>query len=218
MEKKTSRGYLITHEVFNAVTHGLALVLAVIGSILLIIKGMSNHSTIETISFAIYGVSLSLLFLFSTLAHSLHFTRAKKVFQVFDHNGIFLLIAGTYTPYCLVAIGGWLGWSLLIIIWICAICGIVFTSIFLPRLNRVPRFSTVLFIVMGWMIMLAIYPLWKALPHAGFWLLVAGGVVYSLGAIIYRYKFPFAHLIWHFFVMVAAFFMWLSIYGYVGGK
>lgn len=98
MEKPASRAYQIVDQVFNAITHGVGTGLAITGLVLLILKGVANHSPIQIVAFSIYGASLVLLFLFSTLAHSLHFTRAQKVFQVFDHSGIFLLIAGTYTP------------------------------------------------------------------------------------------------------------------------
>ncbi|MFC4653387.1 hemolysin III family protein [Lactococcus nasutitermitis] len=216
MENIGSRAYQIVNEVFNAVTHGVGIGLAIAGLVLLLVKGSASGSSLEMVAFAIYGASLILLFLFSTLAHSLHFTPAVNVFRVFDHNGIYFLIAGTYTPYCLVVVKGWLGWTLLSVIWACAILGIVMTSIFLPRWNKVPKLSTVLYVVMGWMIMIAIYPLWQKMGHVGFWLLVIGGVIYSVGAIIYRFKFPFAHVIWHLFVIAAALLMWFSVYGYVG--
>lgn len=214
-QKPPSKAYQIVNEVFNAVTHGVGVIFAVIALVLLVFKGLAAHSALTLTAFLIYGISLVLLFLFSTLAHSLHFTRAKKVFQVFDHNGIFLLIAGTYTPYCLVALHNWLGWLMIIVVWICAITGMSLTSVFLPRWNKVPRFSTVIYVVMGWIILFALYPLWHAMPHTGFWFLIIGGVIYSLGAVIYRFKFPFNHVVWHLFVIGAALLMWLSVYYYI---
>ncbi|MDR0300447.1 MAG: hemolysin III family protein [Streptococcaceae bacterium] len=214
-KKPSSKAYLIISEVFNATSHGIAVGLAVLGLILLILKGQASGSLLEMISLIIYGSMLVLLFLFSTLAHSLYFSRARKVFQVFDHSGIFLLIAGTYTPYCLVSLHNWLGIILFSVIWICAILGIIFTAIFLPRTEKVPKFSTILYVIMGWMIMFAILPLYHLLSAKGFWLLVGGGVVYTIGALIYRFKFPFAHLVWHFFVLAAAILMWFSIYFFV---
>ncbi|HEY0221975.1 PAQR family membrane homeostasis protein TrhA [Lactovum miscens] len=216
MKKQTSKTYLIVNEIFNATTHGIATGLAIAGMILLILKGVHNSSPIEVVSFTIYGAMLVLLFLFSTLHHSLYFSRAHKVFQVFDHAGIFLLIAGTYTPYCLITLNGWIGWTILSIVWPCAILGIVFTAIFLPRAKQVPKFSTVLYVVMGWLILLAFLPLYHLLTATGFWLLVAGGVIYTVGALIYRYKFFFSHVLWHIFVLVAAMLIWFSIYFYVG--
>ncbi|RZI48759.1 PAQR family membrane homeostasis protein TrhA [Lactococcus kimchii] len=216
METEGSKTYQILNEIFNAVTHGAGTGLAIAALVLLILKGAASGSALELVAFIIYGASLVLLFLFSTLAHSLHFTRAVKVFRVFDHNGIYLLIAGTYTPYCLVALNNWLGWAVLSVIWVCAILGIILTSIYLPKWGKTPKLSTILYVVMGWMILLAIYPLWQVLEAAGIWLLVAGGVVYSVGAAIYHFKFPFAHVLWHLFVLLAAGLMFFSVYLYVG--
>lgn len=216
METEGSKTYQILNEIFNAVTHGAGTGLAIAALVLLILKGAASGSALELVAFIIYGASLVLLFLFSTLAHSLHFTRAVKVFRVFDHNGIYLLIAGTYTPYCLVALNNWLGWAVLSVIWICAILGIILTSIYLPKWGKTPKLSTILYVVMGWTILLAIYPLWQVLEPAGIWLLVAGGVVYSVGAAIYHFKFPFAHVLWHLFVLLAAGLMFFSVYLYVG--
>lgn len=216
METEGSKTYQILNEIFNAVTHGAGTGLAIAALVLLILKGAASGSALELVAFIIYGASLVLLFLFSTLAHSLHFTRAVKVFRVFDHNGIYLLIAGTYTPYCLVALNNWLGWAVLSVIWVCAILGIILTSIYLPKWGKTPKLSTILYVVMGWMILLAIYPLWQVLEAASIWLLVAGGVVYSVGAAIYHFKFPFAHVLWHLFVLLAAGLMFFSVYLYVG--
>ena len=178
---KNSKAYIITNEVFNAVTHGIGFAFAVAGLILLILKGAANHSAIQIVSYSIYGTTLVLLFLFSTLFHSLIFTKANQVFQVFDHSSIYLLIAGTYTPYCLITLNGWLGWTLFAIVWACAIAGVVLKSIFLPKWDDVPKISTVLYVIMGWLIVFALKPLWDALPHPGVWLLFVGGVLYTCG-------------------------------------
>lgn len=209
-----SRAYRITNEVFNAITHGIGFGLAVAGLVLLIIKG-AHMGPLATVSFTIYGACLTLLFLFSTLFHSLIFTKANKVFQVFDHSSIYLLIAGTYTPYCLVTVGGWLGISMMVAIWLLAIAGIVYKSIVLPKMDSVPKISTVIYIIMGWLCVGMIVPLWNTLNPTAFWLLVAGGVVYTSGAFFYTVKFPFNHVVWHLFVMAAAMLMWFSVYLYV---
>ncbi|MDR0298043.1 MAG: hemolysin III family protein [Streptococcaceae bacterium] len=212
MERYENRSHavVVVDETLNAVTHGLAAFFAVWGLVVLLGK---SQLTLEIVAFSLYSATLILLFLISCLRHALFFTGASKVFQVLDHNSIFLLIAGTYTPYCLLALSGWVGWSVLSSVWLCALVGIVLTSVFLPRWKRVPKLATGLYVVMGWVIMLAIWPLYQSLTHTSFWLLVAGGVVYSVGAILYHFKFPFAHLVWHLFVIGAAFLMWLSIYG-----
>ncbi|GFH40111.1 PAQR family membrane homeostasis protein TrhA [Lactococcus insecticola] len=212
---KNSKAYLITNEVFNAVTHGIGFGLAVWGLVLLLFKGIANHSAIQVTSYAIYGTTLILLFLFSTLFHSLIFTRANQVFQVFDHSSIYLLIAGTYTPYCLITLNGWLGWTLFSIVWVCAIIGIVIKSIFLPKWDHVPKISTVLYVIMGWLIVFAMKPLWDAIPHMGVLLLFLGGVLYTCGAFFYSLKFPYAHVVWHLFVIAAAILMWFSVYKFI---
>jgi len=213
---EATRHYNILNEIWNAITHGIAVGLAIAGLILLLLRATDAW---QTVSFALYGAMLILLFLFSTLRHSLAFTRAATLFRVFDHNGIYLLIAGTYSPYTLVTLrtypNAWLGWTIFGLVWACAITGVTLTSIFL-RGNKHSKLSTGLFVLMGWVILVAIWPLYQQLAPAGFWLLVAGGVTYSLGALFYHYKFPYAHVVWHLFVMVAAFLMWLSIYGFVG--
>ncbi|MEG2254846.1 MAG: hemolysin III family protein, partial [Vagococcus sp.] len=128
-----SKKYLIVNEVFNAITHGIATGLSIAGLVLLIIKGAQMHSAIHVVSYTIFGASMVLLFLFSTLFHSLIFTKARKVFQVFDHSSIYLLIAGSYTPFCLLTIKGWLGWTLFGVIWTIAIAGVVFKAIWLNK-------------------------------------------------------------------------------------
>jgi hemolysin III len=212
---KNSKAYIITNEVFNAVTHGIGFALAVAGLVLLIHKGIVHQSPLQIVSYTIYGVTLVLLFLFSTLFHSLIFTKANQVFQIFDHSSIYLLIAGSYTPYCLITLNGWLGWVLFTIVWLCAITGIVLKAIFLPKWDAVPKLSTILYVIMGWLIVFALKPLWEALPHSAVWLLFIGGLLYTGGAFFYSLKFPYAHVVWHLFVIAAAVLMWVSVYRFV---
>ncbi len=135
-----SRSYLIVNEVLNAVTHGIGCGLSIAGLVVLLVKGARLGSPIHVVSYAVYGSMMILLFLFSTLFHSLIFTKAKKVFQVFDHDSIFLLIAGSYTPYCLLSVRGWLGWALFGAIWAMAIGGIVYKSLTLHKKERSQKF------------------------------------------------------------------------------
>ena len=140
MEKpQFSRKYLIVNEVLNAVTHGIGFGLAIAGLVILLVKGARLGSAIHVVSYAIYGSMMILLFLCSTLFHSLIFTKAKKVFQVFDHDSIFLLIAGSYTPFCLLSIKGWLGWTLFALIWLLAITGIIYKSLTLHKKDTVSK-------------------------------------------------------------------------------
>lgn len=210
------RRYQLTNEVLNSVTHGIAALMAVAGLVLLLIKGNRDFSTIEITAYAIYGVTLITLFLFSCLYHSLIFTRAKKVFQVFDHCSIFLLIAGTYTPYCLLCIPGWKGILMLSVIWLAGIGGVVYKSLTLHKQSSVPVISTVLYNVMGWTCVLAMPDLYHALGAVGIGLLIAGGVSYSVGSLFYSIKsVKYMHVVWHLFVMLGAGFMFFSIYLYI---
>lgn len=213
MEKsKFSRKYLIVNEVLNAVTHGIGFGLSVAGLVILLVKGARLGSAIHVVSYAVYGSMMILLFLCSTLFHSLIFTRAKKVFQVFDHASIFLLIAGSYTPYCLLSIRGWLGWTLFGLIWLSAISGVVYKSVTLHKKETVSKVSTVIYIIMGWLCILAAKPLLASLGVTGSVLLVSGGVAYTIGAIFYSFKnIRFMHVVWHLFVMLGAGLMYFSI-------
>ena len=209
---KFTRRYLILNEVLNAVTHGIGFGLSIAGLVILLIKGARLDSPIHIISYAIYGSMMILLFLFSTLFHSLMFTRAKKVFQVFDHASIFLLIAGSYTPFCLLSIQGWLGWTLFILIWLLAISGIVYKSLTLHKKETLSKISTLIYINMGWLCVIAFKPLIASL---GFWrtfLLASGGVSYTVGALFYSIKsVRFMHVVWHLFVMLGAGLMYFSV-------
>lgn len=209
---KFTRRYLILNEVLNAVTHGIGFGLSIAGLVILLIKGARLDSSIHIISYAIYGSMMILLFLFSTLFHSLMFTRAKKVFQVFDHASIFLLIAGSYTPFCLLSIQGWLGWTLFILIWLLAISGIVYKSLTLHKKETLSKISTLIYINMGWLCVIAFKPLIASLGFWGTFLLASGGVSYTVGALFYSIKsVRFMHVVWHLFVMLGAGLMYFSV-------
>lgn len=209
---KFTRRYLILNEVLNAVTHGIGFGLSIAGLVILLIKGARLDSPIHIISYAIYGSMMILLFLFSTLFHSLMFTRAKKVFQVFDHASIFLLVAGSYTPFCLLSIQGWLGWTLFILIWLLAISGIVYKSLKLHKKETLSKISTLIYINMGWLCVIAFKPLIASLGFWGTFLLASGGVSYTVGALFYSIKsVRFMHVVWHLFVMLGAGLMYFSV-------
>lgn len=208
MDIKNKRRNLLI-EIGNTITHGIGAALGVAGLILLILKAVSTHDPMRIVTFTIYGSILILFYLASTLFHALVFTRAKHLFQIFDHSMIFILIAGTYTPYSLVAIGGWQGWTLFGVVWLMAICGVVYKSIWL---NRVTPFSTIIYIIMGWLCIFAFKQLWASLSPVGFWLLVAGGVTFTLGAMVYMFRgWPYTHFVWHFFVLAGTILMYFSI-------
>lgn len=200
-------------EVLNAATHGIGALLSIIATVALILKGVQHGSHLEIVSYAIYGASLFLLFLNSTLYHSFSLTRYKDVFQKIDHSSIYLLIAGTYTPYLMVSIGGLVGYGFLALVWALAIGGIVFE---VSAIGRWPKLSTFLYLGLGWLSVFIIYPLAQSIPLTGILLLSLGGVTYSLGTIFYRMKDnKWMHIIWHLFVLGGAVFMFYSILYYV---
>ncbi|MET3558291.1 hemolysin III [Streptococcus rupicaprae] len=193
-------------EVWNAITHGLAALLSLIGLVALLWEASSVK---QIVAYSIYGTSLFLLFFCSTMYHSLSFTRARGIFQKLDHSAIYLLIAGTYTPYLLLAIADTRAYILLALIWLLAVAGIVFE---LLAIGKFPRLSTYLYLGLGWLSLLIIWPLIQMAGWPVFWLLLAGGVTYSLGTIFYKQKhIDWMHVIWHLFVMGGAGFMFASI-------
>jgi len=197
--KRTPPRYTIGEDIANSVTHGLGALLSLVGMALLLYRGVVNGTAVHTVSFAIYGACLFLLHLSSTLYHAIRAPRARRVFWVFDHCSIYLLIAGTYTPFLLLTLRGVWGITLMIIIWTLAIGGIVMKSIFIGRFRVL---SLALYIAMGWMIVLAGQQLWHKAPHEALYTLVGGGLFYTLGTIFYGWKkLPYNHAIWHLFVL-----------------
>ncbi|EST89989.1 hemolysin III [Vagococcus lutrae LBD1] len=208
----SSKRYLIVNEVLNAVTHGIGVGLSIAGLVILLVKGAKMGSPIHVASYAIYGATLILLFLSSTLFHSLIFTKAKTVFQVFDHSSIYLLIAGSYTPFCLTVIKGHLGWGLCLAVWALAIAGVIYKSLFLKKKGKT---DVVLYIIMGWLCLFAFKPLFNGLGVEGTLLLAGGGVAYTVGALFYSLKnVRFMHVVWHFFVLLGAGLMYFSVLFY----
>ncbi len=199
-------------EIANAITHGIGALLAVAALVVLIVMAAIHGSVWHIVSFSIFGATLVLLYFASTLYHSLTHAKAKRVFHKFDHISIYLLIAGTYTPFCLTALRGWIGWTVLGVVWSCAILGAVLKAI---SVGKRIKLSTVLYILMGWVILVAIQPLYKAMPFNGFLFLVAGGISYTIGTIFFiRNQVKYNHSVWHVFVLggsVLHFFSVLSL-------
>ncbi|MGO4886467.1 hemolysin III family protein [Anaerobacillus sp. MEB173] len=200
-------------EIANAITHGLGAVLSVAALVLLIVFSSLNGTPWHIVSFTIYGITMVLLYLSSTLVHSFPDGKVKDLFEIFDHSSIYLFIAGTYTPILLVVIKGVLGWTLLSIIWGIAIVGVIFKSFFTKKFLFL---STMFYIIMGWMIVLAWQPLTQTLHHNGVVLLVIGGALYTLGTIFYIWRgFRFHHAIWHLFVLGGSITHFFAILFYV---
>jgi hemolysin III len=189
-------------ELANAITHGIGALLSLAGLVLLIVFASIKGTAWHVVSFTVYGVSMLLLYSCSTLVHSFKEGKVKDLFEIFDHSSIYIYIAGTYTPFMLIAARGPLGWSLFGIVWGIAIVGVVFKAFFVKRFLFM---STVFYLIMGWLIVLAWGPLTAAIPAPGITLLVIGGILYSLGTIFYVWRgFPYHHAIWHLFVLAAS--------------
>jgi len=191
--------YSLGEEIANSVTHGVGALLSVSGTVLLILRAVAVGHGVHIVSVSIYGLTLFLLHLSSTLYHAIQAPRAKLVFRIFDHCSIFLLIAGTYTPFLLIALGGAWGIGLLITIWALAIAGIVFKSIFIHRLEKV---SVGVYVAMGCLIVIAAREVWLRIPHEALGGMAIGGLFYILGISFYSWKrLPYNHAIWHLFVL-----------------
>lgn len=190
-----------THELANALTHGLGAIAALAGGSVLITLAAVYGDGWQLAGAIVFGVCLLLLYLASTLYHAIAHPVAKARLKVFDHCAIYLLIAGTYTPFTLIALRGAWGWSLFATIWTLAIAGIVFKLFFTGRFKRL---STALYVAMGWVALVAIGPLLRALDGATLGWLLAGGVAYTLGTVFYLRESRFAHAIWHLFCVAGS--------------
>ncbi|NQV16485.1 hemolysin III family protein [bacterium] len=207
------RGLHYYEELANTITHGAGIAFSIAGLVLLVARSAMYGDVWQVVSFSIYGTSLILLYLASTLYHGFQSKRMKEIFRTLDHSAIYLLIAGTYTPFLLVTLRGPWGWSLFGLIWGLALLGISFKIIFGHKYNFV---STLFYLMMGWVVIIAIKPLLDALPLSGFFWLLAGGLAYTFGVIFYTWeKLPFNHAIWHGFVLAGSFFHFFAVLLYL---
>lgn len=200
-------------ELANSLTHGLGTILSIAGPFILVVLSGMQGDAWRIVSFSIYGTSLVLLYTASTLYHSFQSARVKHIFKIMDHSAIYLLIAGTYTPFTLVLLrGGW-GWSLFGVIWGLAFTGILFKIFFVNRFNVL---STIIYLLMGWLIIIAFQPLIDHVPSGGLYWLLAGGIAYSAGTVFYVWeKLPFHHAIWHLFVLAGSLCHFFAVLFYV---
>src|SRR5205807_4055654 len=197
----------------NSITHLVGTVLALIGASALVTSA-AQHADARTITaIGVYGGMLVILYVSSTLYHSLVGV-AKRVFHVFDHCAIYLLIAGTYTPFTLVTLRGAWGWTLFAIVWLLAIAGVLKDVLFHGRYRPV---SVVLYVLMGWLIVAAFAPLQRALPMTGITLLAAGGIIYTIGIVFFALskRVAYMHGIWHLFVLAGSVFHYVAVVRYV---
>lgn len=210
---KKHPAYSAGEEIFNAGTHGIGVALAITGLVLLIIKSAYYGTAIHVVSAVIFGTSMILLYVASTLYHSFTRERTKHIFKILDHSSIYLLIAGSYTPFTLVTLhGGW-GWSLFGIVWGMALIGITAKVVFIKKFKSL---SLILYLSMGWIIVIAVKPLVRALPPGGLYWLIAGGLAYTIGTVFYiMKKVKYSHGIWHLFVLAGTVCHFFAVYYYV---
>jgi hemolysin III len=200
-------------EIAHSITHGVGALMSVAGLVLLIVRAVGTGDPWRVVSFTIFGVTMVLLYSASTLYHALTPPRAKNVFKVLDHAFIYLLIAGSYTPFLLVSLrGGW-GWAMFGVVWLVTIIGMVFKVWFAGRFRLL---STLLYIALGWMCIIAVKPMLANVPGPGLGWLLAGGVAYTGGSVFYLWRgMPYHHAIWHVFVLIGTACHFVSVYGYL---
>lgn len=207
-------GYSFAEEIANSISHGLGCLFGIVGLVLMLNQAIERQAdTLTFISYSLYGGSMILLFLASTLYHAIPAGPARPWLKKFDHCAIYLLIAGTYTPFLLVALRTPLAYGLMTVIWGLALAGILFK---LTIAHRFKALSLVTYLCMGWLSLIVVYQLAMILPPGCIWLLAAGGIIYSLGVIFYvARRIPFNHAIWHLFVLGGSLCHFCAIYFYV---
>lgn len=211
---KSQKDYTVGEEIFNAVTHGVGVLLAIAAIPLCVVQSVVHGGGMLLAAALIYSISMVVEYLMSTLYHAIAVPRAKKVFRVLDHCGIYLYIAGSYTPFCLVTLIDNNGIPLFALVWGVAIAGIIAEAFWVTR----PRWiSAVLYLLQGWAVVVCIPALWTLLDPVGFWLLVVGGLCYTVGAIFYVFtkKKRFMHSVFHLWVLAGSVFQFFSIYLFV---
>lgn len=200
-------------EMANRLTHALGAAFSVAGLVLMVVFSARYGDAWQVVSTAIFGATLVLLYTASTVYHSIRDERLSRILQKFDHAAIFLLIAGTYTPFVLVTLRGPWGWSLFGVVWGMAAAGVALKFWYAGRFTVI---STLIYIIMGWLVLIALKPLSTALPAGGMRLLVAGGLCYTGGAVFYLWRqLPYHHAIWHLFVLGGSVCHWASVFWYV---
>jgi hemolysin III len=205
--------YSVGEELANTITHGIGAILSILALVLMVILAVTQSSVIAVVSASIYGASMVLLFLASTLYHSFKHPGIKSSLKTLDHCAIYILIAGTYTPFMLISLQGAWGYTMTAIIWSLALFGIFF-KIFYQ--HRFPKLSLFTYIAMGWLIIVASTEMMAKVPMGGLVLLAAGGLVYTLGTVFYVWeRFPYNHAVWHLFVLAGAGCHFFAIYMYV---
>lgn len=210
MSEKLNHRYSDSEEQLNVWSHGLGLITSLIAVPFLILKAFSYSDFWDISSFIIYGCSLVILYAASTFYHAAKNPKTRRKLNIFDHAAIYALIAGSYTPFCLVALDSNLGWYMFIAVWVFALTGIILKLFFTGRFDKI---STAMYLLMGWQVIIFIKPLMQSLSAEGFQFLIAGGVFYSIGAILYSIKkMPYNHATFHVFVLLGSISHFIAIY------
>ena len=211
---RTLKRYTLGEEIFNSVSHGAGAALSVGGTVLLIVMSAAHGSGLALGCSIVYGVSLIVLYTMSTLYHAITQPKVKEILRIFDHTSIFFLIAGSYTPICLIALrGNERGLAVVIAVWACAVLGIVLNAI---DLKKTEKLGTVLYVIMGWSIVVAFRDIVQAIPEPAFYLLLSGGISYTAGLIFYAMKnIKYMHGVWHLFVLAGSVLHYLCIAIYI---
>ena len=200
-------------EIANSVTHGVAALLSIAGLVVMLSMMPVTAGAATITAAAVFGASMIFLYTASTRYHAIPNLRVKRILQVLDHSAIYVMIAGSYTPFCLVTLKGTTGTMLCIAVWSIALAGIILQPVLMKRAEWL---NCLLYLLLGWCVVLVFEPLMAALPSAGIWLLAAGGVVYSLGVIFYLWeRIPYNHAIWHLFVLGGTALQFFSVLFYV---
>ena len=213
MEEKDIKFYDPKEEKLNVISHGFGLILSVVALVLLVVYASLYGSSWHIVSFSIYGTSLIVLYSASTLYHYAKTPKLRHRLNIFDHASIYILIAGTYTPFTLVVLNGWVGWTIFGVSWGLALTGVILKLFFTGRFDKI---STIAYVLMGWLIIFAIKPLILGLSIEGLLWLFAGGLAYTIGAILYSIKrMKYNHAIFHIFVLIGSFCHFIAVFFYV---
>jgi hemolysin III len=205
--------YSFREEIAHSATHGLGILLSVVGLFALLVVAQRSGDVRHVVASVVYGLTLILLYLASTLYHSIPYPRAKRILKVIDHSAIYLLIAGTYTPFTLISLRGALGWTLFGLVWGMALLGI---TLKVAAIGRFRWLSIVLYLGMGWLVLVALRPLADAVSPAGVRLLFLGGIAYTLGVLFYTWRrLPYHHAVWHLFVLAGSVLHFFAVLLYV---
>ena len=200
-------------EIANSLTHGLGLALSLAGLVVLVVVAALHGGVLSIVSCSVYGATLVCLYAASTVYHAVHSPRWKRVLKIVDHSSIYLLIAGTYTPFTLVALRGSWGWTLFSVVWALALGGIIFKLWFV---DRFPIASTIFYLLMGWSVVIALRPLIRVVPAPALVWMLAGGLAYSAGVIFFAMpRVRYSHAVWHGFVLAGSIFHYIAILHYV---